>query len=66
MKMPDAQEPGTYYYGAIVDAVAGETNTSNNASSAVRVTVIPPYSYLDYAGGSIDDAYEFSTLSDVS
>ena len=30
---------GTYYYGACVDAVSGESNTGNNCSSAVRVTV---------------------------
>ena len=31
--------PGTYYYGACVDAVTGESDTSNNCSSAVTVTV---------------------------
>ena len=30
---------GTYYYGACVDAVAGESDTGNNCSAAVRVTV---------------------------
>ena len=30
---------GTYYYGACVDAVAGESDTTNNCSSAVSVTV---------------------------
>ena len=30
---------GTYYYGACVNAVSGESNTRNNCSSAVRVTV---------------------------
>ena len=30
---------GTYYYGACVDAVSGESDTTNNCSSAVRVTV---------------------------
>ena len=30
---------GTYYYGACVDTVSGETDTTNNCSSAVRVTV---------------------------
>ena len=34
--------PGTYYYGACVDAVAGESDTSNNCSSAARVTVAEP------------------------
>ena len=31
--------PGTYYYGACVDSVSGESNTTNNCSSAVSVTV---------------------------
>ena len=30
---------GTYYYGACVDTVPGESDTANNCSSAVRVTV---------------------------
>ena len=30
---------GTYYYGACVDAVTGESDTTNNCSSAVAVTV---------------------------
>ena len=30
---------GTYYYGACVDNVSGESNTGNNCSSGVRVTV---------------------------
>ena len=30
---------GTYYYGACVDSVSGETDTRNNCSSAVSVTV---------------------------
>ena len=33
---------GTYYYGACVDAVTGESDTTNNCSSAVSVTVSPP------------------------
>ena len=31
--------PGTYCYGACVDPVSGESNTANNCSSGVRVTV---------------------------
>ena len=34
--------PGTYHYGACVDAVAEETNTANNCSAAVAVTVREP------------------------
>ena len=33
---------GTYYYGACVESVAGESNTNNNCSSSVRVTVTGP------------------------
>ena len=31
--------PGTYYYGACIDAVAGESDTTNNCSASVQVTV---------------------------
>ena len=31
--------PGTYYYGACVDAVSGESDATNNCSLAVTVTV---------------------------
>ena len=34
--------PGTYYYGACVDAVAGESDTANNCSTSVQVTVREP------------------------
>ena len=34
--------PGTYYYGACVDAVAGESDTANNCSASVEVTVLVP------------------------
>ena len=36
----DAPSPaGTYYYGACVDAVTGESDTTNNCSGSVAVTV---------------------------
>ena len=31
--------PGTYYYGACVDSVVGESDTTNNCSSSVAVTL---------------------------
>ena len=34
--------PGTYYYGACVDAVTDASNTRNNCSSSVRITVPEP------------------------
>ena len=33
--------PGTYYYGACVDAVAGESDTTNNCGGSVPVPVVP-------------------------
>ena len=33
--------PDTYYYGACVDSVSGESDTANNCSDAVAVTVLP-------------------------
>ena len=33
---------GTYYYGACADSVAGESDTTNNCSSSVQVTVSAP------------------------
>ena len=35
-----APAAGTYYYGACVDAVAGESDTTSNCSAAVEVTVL--------------------------
>ena len=34
--------PGTYYYGACVDAVTGESDTTNNCSASVQVDVATP------------------------
>ena len=34
--------PGTYYYGACVDSVTDESNTANNCSVAVSITVTAP------------------------
>ena len=35
-------EAGTYYYGVCVDSVTGESDTSNNCSSSVVITVLEP------------------------
>ena len=43
---------GTYYYGACVDAVAGESDTTNNCSSSVAVTVAGPQTSPDLSVGS--------------
>ena len=39
---------GTYYYGACVESVSGETDTANNCSSAVRVTVSDSLFTIDH------------------
>ena len=41
---------GTYYYGACVDSVSGEADTTNNCSSGARVTV-------SVRGGGSTDCY---------
>ena len=43
---------GTYYYGACVDAVTGESDTTNNCSSSVTVTVPEPEPEPDLVVGS--------------
>ena len=37
-------DTGTYYYGVCVDPVPGESDTRNNCSAGIRVTVGLPYS----------------------
>ena len=45
---------GTYYYGACVDSVSGESDTNNNCSTGVRVTV---------SGGEISGSEEIRRLT---
>ena len=48
---------GTYYYGACADAVADETETANNCSAAVAVTVTEPPRRPDLAvAATLSDA----------
>ncbi len=44
---------GTYYYGACVDALPDESDTQNNCSVAVTVTVVEPVNRAPVAQGSI-------------
>ena len=48
--------PGTYYYGACVDAVTGEPDTTNNCSASVQVSALdaqqPPQGAPDLMVGS--------------
>ena len=43
---------GTYYYGACVDAVDGESDTTNNCSTSVQAEVSEPPGGGDGGGGS--------------
>ena len=48
---------GTYYYGACVDAVQGESDTTNNCSAAVEVEVAEPTAPdLEVGTPTVDDA----------
>ncbi len=48
---------GTYYYGACVDSVSGESDTTNNCSSGVAVAVgTPPAPDLVVGSPSVDDS----------
>ena len=48
--------PGTYYYGACVDAVTDESNATNNCSASVQVTVPQPKPDLVVGSPSVDDS----------
>ena len=47
---------GTYYYGACVDAVQQESNTQNNCSGSVEVTVTQGNPDLVVESSSVDDS----------
>ena len=42
MELTAPSAAGTYYYGACVDAVAGESDTANNCSTSVQLDVSEP------------------------
>ena len=56
---------GTYYYGACVEAASGESDTGNNCSSAIAVTVIGPDLIVEppSVSDSSPDAGAYFTLS---
>ena len=56
---------GTYYYGACVEAASGESDTGNNCSEAVAVTVIGPDLIVESpsVSDSSPDAGAYFTLS---
>ncbi len=55
---------GTYYYGACVDAVTGESDTSNNCSTSVRVTVPEPVMPAAAVQQAVDDVIATATNGD--
>ena len=54
---------GTYYYGACVDAVAGESATTNNCSAAVEVDVSRNSPDLGVAAWSVSERAIGTSLS---
>ena len=48
--------PGTYYYGACVDAVTDESDTTNNCSASVQVTVPQPKPDLVVGSPSVNES----------
>ena len=60
--------PGTYHYGACVDAVAEETNTANNCSAAVAVAVEARPDLVvtvDALDGTVEPAERFTLRATV-
>ena len=55
---------GTYYYGACVDAVTGESDTTNNCSTSVRVTVPPEPVPAAAVQQAVDDVIAAATNGD--
>ena len=57
MELTAPSTPGTYYYGACVDTVAEESDTTNNCSASVKVDVEEPPKYPDLKVGTptVDD-----------
>ena len=55
-------EPGTYYYGACVDAVTDESDTTNNCSDARPITVDGPPPDLVVTGSNVGDLGEDGTF----
>ena len=53
---------GTYYYGACVDAVAGESDTTDNCTQSVTVTIDGPPPDLVVLGPSVGEVREDGTF----
>ncbi len=56
--VPSNSAPGSFYIGMCVDPVTGETNTGNNCSAAVKLTVIASVTRLtNNAAADFDPAW---------
>ena len=53
---------GTYYYGACVDAVAGESDTTNNCTLSLTMTVDGPSPDLVVGGANVTEIREDGTF----
>ena len=56
---------GTYYYGSCVDAVPGESDTTNNCSESREVTVSEPGQSAPSVEISVDDGKEWAPVGDT-
>ena len=57
--------PATYYYGACVDAVADESDATNNCSGSVTVTVSEPEESAPSVEISAEDDKEWAPVGDT-
>ena len=57
--------PATYYYGACVDAVTDESDTTNNCSDSVPVTVSEPEESAPSVEISAEDDKEWAPVGDT-
>ena len=56
---------GTYYYGSCVDAVPGESDTTNNCSESVPVTVSEPGQSAPSVEIGVEDDKEWAPVGDT-
>ena len=59
------ESPATYYYGACVDAVTDESDTTNNCSDSVPVTVPEPEESAPSVEISAEDDKEWAPVGDT-
>ena len=60
-----APSPGTYYYGACVEAVTDESDTTNTCSASVQVTVSEPEESAPSVEISAEDDKEWAPVGDT-